>query len=274
VRRQSALSSQELTDLFRSIPASKQVLVFDTCASGRLVEKLTENRSVSSSQKRALDRLQERMGMHVLAGCAADAVSYEATRYGQGVLTYSLRLGMQGEALREDQFVDVRGLFEFAADRVPKLAGNVGGIQKPELYSPQGSGSFDIGQLTAADRVQIPLQSERPLVLRSQFQEKEMFADVLELSKHVNELLRTADARSPAESVVFVDAGEQIPGSYLIAGQYQIKGDEVTANVNLFHDKRAVHRFTIAGRKSDPEELAARIVAAVDTHLAAKVGNK
>ena len=47
-----------------------------------------------------LDRLKDRTGVHVLAGCAADAVSYEATRYGQGLLTYSLLLGMRRQAAR------------------------------------------------------------------------------------------------------------------------------------------------------------------------------
>ena len=45
-------------------------------------------------------------------GSAADAVSYEASRYGQGLLTYSLLQGMKGAALKEDQYVDVSKLFE------------------------------------------------------------------------------------------------------------------------------------------------------------------
>ena len=64
-------------------------------------------------------------------GSAADAVSYEASRYGQGLLTYSLLQGMKGAALKEDQYVDVSKLFEYAADEVPRLAQNVGGIQRP-----------------------------------------------------------------------------------------------------------------------------------------------
>ena len=83
----------------KRIPALKQVLLLDTCASGKLVERLTDKREVDGSQIRALDRLKDRTGMHVLAGCAADAVSYEATRYGQGLLTYSLLTGMTGGAL-------------------------------------------------------------------------------------------------------------------------------------------------------------------------------
>ena len=55
----------------------------------------------------------------MLAGCASDAVSYEASRYAQGLLTHSLLLGMRGAALRDSEFVDVLPLFGFAADQVP-----------------------------------------------------------------------------------------------------------------------------------------------------------
>ena len=129
------------------------------------MEKLTEKRDVPGSQVRALERVKDRTGMHVLAGCAADAVSYEASRYGQGVLTYSLLLGMRGAKLREGEYVDVVELFGFAADKVPELARDIGGVQRPLIASPRGS-SFDIGRLTAADREKVPLQMIKPVVLR------------------------------------------------------------------------------------------------------------
>src|SRR5207249_2432821 len=40
VRQQVALSSVELTDLLKQAPARKQVLILDTCHSGRVVDKL------------------------------------------------------------------------------------------------------------------------------------------------------------------------------------------------------------------------------------------
>ena len=129
--------------------------------------------------------------MHILAGCAADRASYEASRYGQGLLTYSLLLGMRGAALREDQFVDVEPLFSFATNRVPELAKYIGGIQQPVVASPGGQ-SFDIGQLTAEDKALIPLQAVRPLVLRSNFQDDKRLRDHLELGRRVNEQLRAS----------------------------------------------------------------------------------
>ena len=85
IRAQAAISSTELTELVKLIPAAgRQVLILDTCAAGKFVDKLTEKREVPSSQIRALERVKSRTGLHVLAGCASDSVSYEASRYGQG----------------------------------------------------------------------------------------------------------------------------------------------------------------------------------------------
>ena len=113
IRQQWAISDQELTAAIAKSPALKQVMILDTCHSGRLIEDLTAKRDISSNEVRALERIKDRTGLHILAGCASDSGSYEASRYGQGVLTYSLLLGMQGAALKEDQFVDVGTLFQF-----------------------------------------------------------------------------------------------------------------------------------------------------------------
>src|SRR5262249_28396162 len=130
VLEQAAVTSEELVDWIKKIPALKQVMILDTCAAGAAASKLMEHRSLSGDQIRAIDRLKDRTGFHVLMGCAADRVSYEASSYAQGLLTYSLLQGMRGAALREGEFVDVSKIFQHAADQVPLLAQNVGGIQK------------------------------------------------------------------------------------------------------------------------------------------------
>jgi hypothetical protein len=47
----------------------------------------------------------------------ADAVSFESSCFGQGLLTYSLLLEMRGVALREDDLIDVGRIFKFSADQ-------------------------------------------------------------------------------------------------------------------------------------------------------------
>ena len=41
--------------------------------------------------------------------------------------------------------------------KCPNLARNIGGIQKPLIASPRGSGSFDVGQLTKEDKAKVRL---------------------------------------------------------------------------------------------------------------------
>jgi len=88
--------------------------------------------------------MKDRTGMFIISGCAADAVSYEASRYGQGLLTYTILQAMKGVALREDKFVDVNTLLNYSREEVPKLAAGVGGIQEPQLLIPKG-GSLILG---------------------------------------------------------------------------------------------------------------------------------
>lgn len=267
VRATTAISSRELTELMKQIPALKQVVILDTCAAGRLVEKLTEKRDVPTSQKRALERVKDRTGTFLLAGCAADRVSYETSRYGQGLLTYSLLLGTRGAALREAQFVDVSKLFNFAADRVPDFARDIGGIQRPILASPKGGASFDIGRVTSEDKNAIPLQPIRPLVLRSNFQDEVRVRDHLHLTRHVNARLRDASGRGRDANVVFVDA-EEFPGACELVGRYRVDREIVAVTVLLVRGSDDLARFKLSGQSSAVPDLAAKIVREAEQHLA------
>jgi uncharacterized caspase-like protein len=261
VREQAAISSRELTDLIKKVPALKQVLVLDTCASGQLIADLSASRSVSSSQTRSLDRMKDRTGMFVLAGSAADAVSYEATEYGQGLLTYSLLEAMKGTAfLREGEFVDVQKLFARAVDRVPELAGDVGGVQQPRLAVPRGGESFDLGQLNAADRDRILLVQKRPLVLRTSFiQNDRSFRDKLKLGQAVDLVLREVASRGRAAPIVFVDADE-FSNAYLLSGGYTAEGESIVLQVSVSKDDNDVGTFELRGQENALEELATLVV--------------
>ncbi len=265
VRQLCAISDQELTAAIAKSPALKQVMILDTCHAGKLIDDMTAKRDIPSSEVRALERIKDRTGLHILAGCASDSGSYEASRYGQGVLTYSLLLGMRGAALKEDKFVDVGTLFNFAADRVPALAQNLGGIQRPVISSPKGS-SFEIGEVTADDRKQIPLRRERPLVLRTVFQEEQSFDDVLDLAKKVDEQLCAVEVRGTQGGIVFVDA-RALPDGYRVAGRYRIDGEKVTVSVKLSQDKKRILPFTISGKTTAMDDLAARVVAETEKQI-------
>lgn len=263
LRREQSITSDEMTEWIKQIPALKQVMMLDTCAAGAAQTDLTKMRNLSPDQIRALDRLKDRTGFHILMGAAADKVSYETSQYNQGLLTYALLEGMKGAALREDDFIDVSKLFQYAADRVPQLARGIGlgGVQKPEVSAPRGT-SFEIGQMQAGDKLAILLANAKPLILRPRFlNEIEKFDD-LELEAEMRKVLRDENeslAKGEHGGVAFVDADE-LPGALRPAGTYRIDGESVRVAVNLIRNKTKVASFEVAGRKSQIGELAKHIV--------------
>jgi len=263
VRTRSAITSEELTEWVKQIPALKQVMVLDTCSAGAAAGRLIEKRSVPSDQVRAIARLKDRTGFHVLMGCASDAVSYEASRYGQGLLTYALLQGMRGAALREGQFVDVSRLFQYAADEVPELARDIGGIQRPIVAAPRGT-SFDIGQLLPDDRKLIPLSPARPLILRPVFIDVDGGFDKLGLSRAVKAALAERVAmgvRGEGEppSFTLIDADEML-GAFLPSGTYTIEGDLVKVRLSVVRDGQVHSMVVVQGGPNDIATLTERAI--------------
>jgi WD40 repeat protein len=268
IRSLTAVTDSELVEWIKKVPALKQVMVLDTCAAGAASAKLTEQRDVTGDQVRAIDRLKDRTGFFVLMGSAADAVSYEATQFGQGLLTYSLLKAMKGASLRDGRFADVMTLFGYAADEVPELARNVGGIQRPLVASPRGS-SFDIGQFGEAEKRRVPLASPRPMVLRPSFLNARG-RDVLELSvavrRELAEQTRALVRGADVAGVVYVD-GEELPGAVVPSGIYTVEGETVRVNLVLSKDGKEVE-IKVIGTKAD---IAAKVVAAINA-LVARLG--
>jgi WD40 repeat protein len=259
IRGKTTLSSLELTELIKSVSALKEVLIIDACGSGRTVENLMAKRDISSSTLRALDRMKDRTGLHIITGCAADAVSYEASRYGQGVLTYSLLEGIKGASLREEKFVDVVKLFQYSAERVPQLAIGIGGIQQPQVFSPYGESSFDIGEIRTSDKSSIPIAMAKPMFLMSSLKDKDSFDDILGIEKLVDEKLRDVSSKSAASPFIFIEAKEY-PEAYRIRGAYTVGGEAVEISVNVFLGTEKAGSYNINGKKSEIASLADLIV--------------
>ncbi|MFK7949117.1 MAG: caspase family protein [Saprospiraceae bacterium] len=249
IRDNFTIATSELTEMLKAIPAQKQVLIIDACSSGSLVDNvLSQTRNLPSSQRRALDRMKDRTGIFILAGSAANKVSYEASQFGQGLLTYSLLLGMNGSALRDNQYVDVMQLFQFAADKVPEFAAFIGGMQRPVIATPAGTNSFDIGQLT--EDVVIPMTEVKPLFVRSNFQEENSFADILDLGTALDNRLNDISAQGKSASILFVNV-KKYPNAYAVKGRYTIDATGiVTLKVNVFKGEQVVKNFTVNGSMS------------------------
>jgi WD40 repeat protein len=259
VRALWGVSSSELTEWTKAIKANKQVLVLDTCAAGGAMDKLIAQRNLPGSHTIALERLKDRTGFHILAGAAADRVSYEASRYGQGLLTYALLSGLRGAALREGEYADISTLFQYAVDEVPKLAKGIGGVQRPLVASPKGS-SFDIGRLTAEDKKQVPLAQVRPLMLRAEIQSED-FMDTLRLQARLNAALREQNQSTARGALMFVDADEH-PDGWKLRARYRRQEDRYLLEGVLFQGEMEKGRVKVS-LKADEAGQVGELMAAV-----------
>jgi len=215
-----------------------------------------EQRSAPADQIRALDRLKDSTGVHVLMGSAADRISYEASQFEQGLLTHALLRGMKGAALREDQYVDVTLLLNYAVAEVPRLAADIGGIQRPLIAAPKLAQmeSFDIGKLSSEDRAAISLTNPKPLLLRPKLLNGKTASDDLQLELKLRARLREASfarARGAGHSspVVFVESDE-LPGAIRPSGLYFIENGKLRAMLVLQRDADK-EELQVEGERSD-----------------------
>ena len=257
IRDTRTLSTAELTQWINDIPAQKQVMILDACNSGKVVEVLdTGTKNLNSSQIRALDRMKDRTGMFVLAGSAADKVSYEASQYGQGLLTYSILEAMSGQRLREGKYVDIAQLFEYARDRVPEIAKSIGGLQTPTMLMPR-SGSIDIGIVN--EQVQISLSQVKPVFVRNVFLDEDRFDDVLKIGSRLEGKLREITAKGSRASLIYVDVPEY-QQAYSIKGLYQVEGETVQLKARLFREGQALGDIQVQGTSSQLDALVEKIL--------------
>ena len=247
-----SVSSEKLKSWCLTIKALKHVTILDTCAAGAANAELVQMalaRDLSPDQARAMELLKDSTGSHVFMGSAADAVSYEAGRYGQGLVTYALLQGMKGAALDDGNKVDVRRLFDYAQREVEELAEGIGGIQRPTVSSPKGS-SFPIGILDAADKQAIHLASAKPQLLRvicldendddSTWKVCEPLRELREQLREASHPLALAETLAEPLLVYLDDVVDDVAGALVPRVRYVVSNGGVRAKLTLRRDGRLV----------------------------------
>ncbi len=210
----------------KGIDAKNKVLILDTCAAGAF-EKVLE-RNLSPDQIRALEKLKDRSGLQILMGSAANQFAYEASQYGQGLLTYALLEGIKGAALKNETSVETGVLFDYAVNRVPKMdiSNGTSGLQSPRIF---GSTSIPIGLiLSKADKDAIKIQeSPLPIFGRPFFVKKGESDDTLglidafgkKLDEAADTVSRGANGNRQTAPLVFIDKNN-FPGAFRVTGTY------------------------------------------------------
>ncbi len=259
------ISSLELMEFLGKNRALKQVLILDTAAAGAVSQNLTQVNDISGDQIRAMQQLREKAGLWILMGAAANAVSYEANKYGQGLLTYSLLEGLKGAALEKDGLANVSKLFDYAQNRVPILAKDIGGIQQPQIFVPSNGNNTAIGSFNIEDRRAISLAIPKPIILKPNFGILPENYDELNLNEILSKKL--ADSSKGQESAfVFIDV-ENFPDALRPVGTYSIVGDVVKVKLFLRRDGKIFSATNLAGSKNKLDELADSLVAKISELL-------
>lgn len=266
-RKKFALSSEDLTRMLTKIPALKQVMIIDACNSGKVVDALSTlgKKDLNTSQVRAIERMKDRTGIFILTGSAADKLSFEASEYGQSLLTYSLLLGMSGLALKDDKMVDVMTLFQYARDKVPELAKAIGSVQVPILSFPLNGSSFDIG--IGGPDVKIPVSQKKPVFVRNTFLNAESLDDDLKLGEALEKHFHTITAKGTSAELIYVDIKEH-PNAYSIRANYSVTQNTVSLRGKLFKGKTAVGtEFQVKGETSNIPQIVADIMSRVSERI-------
>lgn len=255
----------------KGIDARNQVLILDTCAAGAFENALTKNkqRDLSADQIRALEKLKDRTGLQILMGSAANQSAYEASQYGQGLLTYALLEGIKGAALKNQTSVETGTLFDWAVNRVPKMdiSGGASGLQSPRVF---GSTSIPIGLITTqVDRDAIKIQaSPLPIFGRPSLIKKGDNDDTLELgnafAKRLDEAgnpnSRGNGGNQTSASLVFVDE-RNFPGAYRVTATYTEENGVITLEeITLKKDGKTVATIAEKISAKDADEAAEKLL--------------
>ena len=262
-----AIGLDSIMEWVRPIDASKRILILDACNSGSVVENLEPGaKELNSDQRLALERVNDRSGMFVLAGSASDKSSYEASSYGHGLLTYSLLNGMMKVAAENNENVELGALFTHVADDVPVLAKNINRVQNPEVIQAE---SYPIGRIDSL--VNITLPTERPVFVRVNMIDGKKSKDLIGLSKALNkELERKSSEKNPA--LVFWDVESYTGKYYYIGGQYQSVEGKVTGNAFFYLNDTELKQFPFSGSADALGKLAKNLIFEVQDYLRKQSG--
>ncbi len=267
-----AISGADLKSLLAAIPAAKQIVVLDTCHSGAAAKSLVgASRSISGDYQRAYESIRDTTGTWMLAGSAADQLSYESSSVDHGILTYALLEAIDNasaEGLRKgsdnQMFLDVDRWLNYAANRVESLRNEIGlaGIQRPEFKRSALGASFDIGVVDATKHGTLGLRAPRPIVIMGTFQKDE--EDPAGLEKALVPALKDSSLFK-----LWTDVNKH-PNVYRTAGTYTVSGGVTKVKVFLQkfdadENRQTIETFTVEG--ATVAVVAGKIRAELDTRV-------
>lgn len=139
--KQDALTQDALKEMISNIPASKKLIVLDTCNAGQLGDALqVAMLTRGMSDDTAMKVLSRAVGSTVLSAATSVQEAFEGYK-GHGLFTYVIVEGLNGAADADhDGFVKTFELADYVDSKVPELAETVFRHKQYPIVSPTGQG--------------------------------------------------------------------------------------------------------------------------------------
>ncbi len=134
--RQKGLSSAELQEFAKAMPAQKQLFILDACQSAGA---LTTVAMRGAAEEKAIAQLARSTGTHWLTASGSEQFATEFAQLGHGAFTYALLEGLTGRADSGDGRITVNELKAFLESEVPE-------ITQKHKGTPQFPSSYGFGQ--------------------------------------------------------------------------------------------------------------------------------
>ena len=134
--KSKGISAKRMKELCTKIKAQKQLIILDACQSGGAIESFALR---GAAEEKAILQLARSAGVVVMAATGTEQFATEFKALGQGVFTYALLKGLEGEAdggSPPDRKITVKELEAYINDKVPELTEKYRGTaQYPNSFS-------------------------------------------------------------------------------------------------------------------------------------------
>jgi len=131
---EKGFSAALLRDTCQRIKATKQLLIIDSCQSGKMVDTFAMK---GASEEKAIAQLARSAGITVIAATQNEQIAVEFKKIKHGLFTYTLLQGMEGEAdgSPKDNRITVSELSAYVQAQIPELSKkHRGESQYPKVY--------------------------------------------------------------------------------------------------------------------------------------------
>jgi uncharacterized caspase-like protein len=131
-----AVSSKELLEFSKLIPAQKQLFLLDACQSAGALQAVAMR---GAAEEKAIAQLARSSGTHWITASGSEQFATEFEQIGHGAFTFTLLDGLLGKGDNGDGRVTVNELKAWLESQVPEVTQKYKG-------SPQYPASYGYGQ--------------------------------------------------------------------------------------------------------------------------------